>query len=75
MIAFGAHPDDVEAVMGGTLAKLVEKGRAVLVVDLCDGEPARYAAGGARAVVAVKTRHHRARKLLVRSLAAAKRVA
>jgi N-acetylglucosamine malate deacetylase 1 len=41
VIAFGAHPDDVEAVMGGTVVKLVEKGRSVLVVDLCDGEPAR----------------------------------
>jgi LmbE family N-acetylglucosaminyl deacetylase len=26
MIAFGAHPDDIEAVMGGTIVKLVEKG-------------------------------------------------
>ena len=43
VIAFGAHPDDVEAVMGGTVAKLVEKGRSVLLVDLCDGEPARHA--------------------------------
>ena len=25
VIAFGAHPDDVEAVMGGTVVKLVEK--------------------------------------------------
>ena len=40
-IAFGAHPDDVEAVMGGTIVKLVEKGRSVPIVDLCDGEPTR----------------------------------
>lgn len=26
-IALEAHPDDVEAVMAGTLVKLVEKGR------------------------------------------------
>ena len=41
VIAFGAHPDDVEAVMGGTVVKLVEKGRSVVIVDLCDGEPTR----------------------------------
>ena len=52
VIAFGAHPDDVEAVMGGTVAKLVEKGRSVLLVDLCDGEPARHAARGMRAIQA-----------------------
>src|ERR1019366_5387147 len=52
VIAFGAHPDDVEAVMGGTVAKLIEKGRTVLLVDLCDGEPARYAARGARTIQA-----------------------
>jgi LmbE family N-acetylglucosaminyl deacetylase len=49
VIAFGAHPDDIEAVMGGTLAKLADKGRSVLIVDLCDGEPARHAARGERA--------------------------
>ena len=49
VIAIGAHPDDVEAVMGGTLAKLIDKGRSVLLVDLCDGEPARHAPPGERA--------------------------
>ena len=49
VIAFGAHPDDMEAVMGGTAAKLAEKGRRVLLVDLCDGEPTRYAVPGERA--------------------------
>jgi hypothetical protein len=29
-------------VMGGTAAKLVAKGRSVLFVDLCDGEPTRH---------------------------------
>lgn len=52
VIAFGAHPDDVEAVMGGTSAQLVEKGRSVLAVDLCDGEPARHATRGVRAIQA-----------------------
>jgi len=37
VVAFGAHPDDLEAVMGGTTVKLVRKGLSVLFVDLCDG--------------------------------------
>ena len=49
VLAFGAHPDDLEAVLGGTAAKLVAKGRSVLFVDLCDGEPTRYGAPGQRA--------------------------
>jgi len=53
-IAIGAHPDDVEAVMGGTLAKLIDKGRSVLMVDLCDGEPARHAPPGERAAQAAR---------------------
>lgn len=39
VIAVGAHPDDVEIGCGGTLAKLVEQGYRVGIVDLTDGEP------------------------------------
>ncbi len=39
VIAVGAHPDDVEIACGGTLAKLVEQGYKVGIVDLTDGEP------------------------------------
>ena len=46
--AFGAHPDDLEVVMGGTAAKLASRGQSILFVDLCDGEPARHASRGAR---------------------------
>jgi LmbE family N-acetylglucosaminyl deacetylase len=53
VLAFGAHPDDLEAVMGGTAAKLAEKGRSILFVDLCDGEPARHGEQGERAEQAV----------------------
>jgi bacillithiol biosynthesis deacetylase BshB1 len=49
VLAFGAHPDDLEAVLGGTAAKLVDKGRSVLFVDLCDGEPTRHGDPGQRA--------------------------
>ena len=39
LIAVGAHPDDVEIACGGTLARLVQKGYRVGIVDLTDGEP------------------------------------
>lgn len=39
VIAVGAHPDDVEIGVGGTLAKLVRQGYRVGIVDLTDGEP------------------------------------
>ncbi len=38
IIAFGAHPDDVELSCGGTLISLVEKGYKVGIVDLTQGE-------------------------------------
>ncbi|MEW4490697.1 PIG-L family deacetylase [Thalassoglobus sp. JC818] len=39
VIAVGAHPDDVEIAIGGTLARLVKQGYRVGIVDLTDGEP------------------------------------
>ena len=39
VIAVGAHPDDVEIAVGGTLAALVRKGYRVGICDLTDGEP------------------------------------
>jgi LmbE family N-acetylglucosaminyl deacetylase len=39
VIAVGAHPDDVEIGCGGTLARLVQQGYRVGIVDLTDGEP------------------------------------
>ena len=48
VVAFGAHPDDLEVVLGGTAAKLAASGMTVLFVDLCDGEPARHAVRGVR---------------------------
>jgi LmbE family N-acetylglucosaminyl deacetylase len=58
VIAFAAHPDDLEVAMGGTAVKLVAAGLKVLFVDLTDGEPARYGAQGVRreqALQAAKT--------------------
>jgi N-acetylglucosamine malate deacetylase 1 len=54
VLAFGAHPDDLEVVMGGTAIKLVRKGLSVLFVDLCDGEPARHAVRGVRGMQAAQ---------------------
>ncbi len=54
VVAFRAHPDDLEVVMGGTAAKLVRAGQSVLFVDLCEGERARHASRGVRHDQAVR---------------------
>lgn len=38
VVAIGAHPDDVEMTVGGTIAKLVARGRSVAIIDLTRGE-------------------------------------
>ncbi|MCQ9641767.1 bacillithiol biosynthesis deacetylase BshB1 [Chryseobacterium sp. WG14] len=38
ILAFGAHPDDVELGCGGTIAKMVSEGKKCVVVDLTRGE-------------------------------------
>ena len=38
MVAFGAHPDDVELSAGGTVARAVAAGKRVALVDLTRGE-------------------------------------
>jgi bacillithiol biosynthesis deacetylase BshB1 len=40
VLAIGAHPDDVDMICGGTLAKLAARGRAVAILDLTRGEMA-----------------------------------
>lgn len=42
VICVGAHPDDVEIGMGGTVAALAARGADVLIVDLTDGEPTPF---------------------------------
>ena len=37
--AVAPHPDDLEILCGGTLAKLVKQGYKVGIFDLCSGEP------------------------------------
>ena len=38
ILAFGAHPDDVELGCGGTVAKEISKGKKVGIIDLTRGE-------------------------------------
>ncbi|MBT8272572.1 MAG: bacillithiol biosynthesis deacetylase BshB1 [Bacteroidia bacterium] len=38
ILAFGAHPDDVELGCGGTLAKEIARGKKVGIIDLTRGE-------------------------------------
>jgi bacillithiol biosynthesis deacetylase BshB1 len=36
------HPDDAELAMGGTIAKMLDAGWEVVIVDLTDGEPTPF---------------------------------
>lgn len=38
ILAFGAHPDDVELGCGGTIALSVSQGKSVGIIDLTQGE-------------------------------------
>lgn len=38
ILAFGAHPDDVELGCGATIAKLISEGKTCVIVDLTRGE-------------------------------------
>jgi N-acetylglucosamine malate deacetylase 1 len=48
------HPDDAETQMGGTLAKLADRGQRILIVDLTTGEPTEFAEPGVRAAQAAE---------------------
>ncbi len=45
VIAVGAHPDDIEIACGGTLARMVDAGHRVGIIDLTDGEPTPLSPG------------------------------
>ena len=38
ILAFGAHPDDVELGCGGTIDLSIAQGKRVAIVDLTQGE-------------------------------------
>lgn len=40
IVAFGAHPDDIEFGCGGILAKAASQGHSIVIVDLTTGEKA-----------------------------------
>ncbi len=53
-LVIAAHADDAETQMGGTLAKLSDRGQRILLVDLTDGEPTEFAEPGVRAAQALE---------------------
>lgn len=42
ILCLGAHPDDVEIAMGGSILSLTARGHQVRIVDLTDGEPTPF---------------------------------
>ncbi len=38
VLAIGAHPDDIEMICGGTVAKLIDRGYKVAIIDMTRGE-------------------------------------
>lgn len=54
VVCVGAHPDDVEIGMGGTVAVLAASGADVLIVDLTDGEPTPHGSHERRMVEAAE---------------------
>jgi bacillithiol biosynthesis deacetylase BshB1 len=66
LVAVGAHPDDLEIICGGTLARLVKQGYKVGVIDLTTGEPTPRGSEetrareseAARQVLGVQVRHN-----------------
>ena len=66
ILAFGAHPDDVEISMGGTIIRYVSEGKNVGIVDLTEGElgtrgtvESRYAeAKAAQDLMGISVRHN-----------------
>ncbi len=47
-VAIAAHPEDVELMIGGTIAKLTDRGKSVAIIDLTRGElGSRGGCGGA----------------------------
>lgn len=49
-VCVGAHPDDVEIGMGGTVARLAQDGKRVAIVDLTNGEPTPHGTPEKRAI-------------------------
>jgi bacillithiol biosynthesis deacetylase BshB1 len=52
VLVVGPHPDDQELAMGGTIARLVELGHRVTLLDMTSGEPTPYGSPEKRIVEA-----------------------
>ena len=52
ILIFAPHPDDAELGMGGAIARWIDEGRDVAIVDLTDGEPTPF---GSRELRAAET--------------------
>jgi N-acetylglucosamine malate deacetylase 1 len=50
ILAFGAHPDDVDACAGGMISKCVQQGMKVGIVDLTAGDNSETADGATRII-------------------------
>lgn len=48
ILAFGAHPDDVEFACGGILAKMAAQGKTIAIVDLTLGDKGSNGTAGIR---------------------------
>jgi LmbE family N-acetylglucosaminyl deacetylase len=59
VLAIGAHPDDLEILCGGTLARLAARGDAVTMLVMTDGS-AGHAEIGAAELAAIREREARA---------------
>ena len=53
ILAFGAHPDDVELSCGGTIFKEVQNGKTVVIIDLTKGELGTRGSADTRQIEAV----------------------
>jgi bacillithiol biosynthesis deacetylase BshB1 len=53
-LVLGAHPDDAEIAMGGTIATLVRRGWRVALCDLTNGEPTPHGSPAERAAEAAR---------------------
>lgn len=54
ILVVGPHPDDQEIGMGGTIAKFVDQGHNVLLLDITNGEPTPFGDAETRAVEAAR---------------------
>ncbi|MEL3972662.1 bacillithiol biosynthesis deacetylase BshB1 [Rossellomorea oryzaecorticis] len=58
ILAFGAHADDVEIGMGGTLAKYAEAGKKIVICDLTEAELSSNGSVSIRKHEAMKAARH-----------------